>query len=309
MKNLEATLARFALEHSVNRKGGLSLVLIITRHAGKRKPPYVSEDFLTPQGGQVSGLSSKAVQNVLGDHGISRILAKEAGRTSRGNMQRMKAYLDLLNNLHKEGVLDFARIEKWWVERVREYFATKPLKMKIDPSKSLRSIVGDLVEAAFARQKESKGTMVAGAVLQHLVGAKLEIALPKATVEHHGFSVADASTARKGDFLVGDAAIHVTTAPTEALIRKCSENLADNLRPIIVTSESGAGGAAALAKDANVAERIDILEIEQFVATNVYEWGSFEQGQRPVSVRELIEVYNRIVDKCETDPNLKILIG
>jgi Domain of unknown function (DUF4928) len=78
---------------------------------------------------------------------------------------------------------------------------------------------------------------------------------------------------------------------------------------VIVTTQSGAGGAGALARNAGIADRIDILEIEQFLATNVYEWSKFEQAQRPLSVRELVERYNRIVDHSETDPSLKISIG
>jgi len=79
--------------------------------------------------------------------------------------------------------------------------------------------------AAFNRQKEMPGMMVAGAVMQHLVGAKLEIMSVDVSIEHRGFSVADSPGGHKGDFLVHDAAIHVTTAPTEALIRKCQDNL------------------------------------------------------------------------------------
>ncbi len=184
-----------------------------------------------------------------------------------------------------------------------------PFRLKIDPSKSLRSIVAELMAAAFSRQRECQGTMVAGAVMQHLVGAKLEIALPEAQIEHKGFSVADAPGGRKGDFLVGDTAIHVTTAPTEALIRKCCDNLNENLRPVIITTQSGAGGAGALAKNANVDDRVDILEIEQFVATNVYEWSKFEHTQRPVRVRDLVDAYNRIIEHAETDPSLKIVVG
>ena len=151
--------------------------------------------------------------------------------------------------------------------------------------------------------------MVAGAVMQHLVGAKIETALPKAKIKHEGFAVADAPAGRKGDFLIGDTAIHVTTAPTEALIRKCCDNLSQNLRPLIITTQSGVGGAIALAKNADIAERIDILEIEQFVATNVYEWSAFQQAKRTLTVRQLVDAYNRIIDQCETDPSLKIAMG
>ncbi len=185
----------------------------------------------------------------------------------------------------------------------------KPLGLKVDPLKSTRCIVSDLIEAAFARQRECPGVMVAGAVMQHLVGAKIATALPDVKIKHEGFSVADAPSGRKGDFLIGDTAIHVTTAPTEALIKKCRDNLAQNLRPLVITTQNGMEWAATLAKDANIADRLDILEIEQFIATNIYKWSAFQQTKRSVTVRQLVEAYNRVIDQCETDPSLKISMG
>ncbi len=308
-KKLYEQLETFRIEKGVNSKGPLCVALVVTRNASKREPPYVPKIFLTPQGGQVAGLGRAAVQAILEDYGIVRVLAEEGGRTSRGSIKRMKAYLELLNSLHTERLLDFKAIEEWWIQHVKAYFAAKPFKLKLDPSKSLRNMISELMETAFDRQKECGGTMIAGAVMQHLVGAKLELALPDGHLEHQGFSVADAPGGRKGDFLIGDTAVHVTTAPSEALIRKCLANLNENLRPLIITTESGAGGAVALAKNANLADRIDILEIEQFVAANVYEWSRFEHAQRPVSVRELAATYNRIVEQVETDPSLKIIVG
>jgi len=309
MSKLESRLEAFASQHKIRGKGPLSLVLVLSRKASERKPPFSADVFLTPQGGQVAGLGRGAVQAILADHGIDRVLAEEGGRTSRGSIQNMRAYVDFLNELTGEKLLDFPAIEKWWINRVREFFRSKPFSLKADSSKSIRSIVADLIDAAFARQRECPGAMVAGAVMQHLVGAKIETALPEAKIKHEGFSVADAPAGRKGDFLIGDTAIHVTTAPTEALIRKCSDNLAQNIRPLIITTQSGTGGAAALAKNADVAERIDILEIEQFIATNVYEWSAFQQAKRTLTVRQLVDAYNRIIDQCETDPSLKIAMG
>lgn len=308
MSKLHDRLATFTLEAGIHGRGPLSVVLVLTRKASMGEPPYFEKDYLTPRAGQVAGLGRAAVQSILSDYGITRILAEEAGRTSRGSIQRMKAYVAFLNDLARDGLLDFKAIEQWWIDRVHEFFASQPFKLKIDDSRSLRSIVADLIEAAFSRQRECPGTMVAGAVLQHLVGAKLEIAVPDAEITHNGFAVADAPRKRKGDFLVGDTAIHVTTAPNEALIRKCCTNLDENLRPLVITTERGAGGAYALAKNANVADRIEILEIEQFVATNVLERSGFKTAARPVTVGDLVACYNKIVSQHENDPSLIITI-
>lgn len=308
-KTLNEHLEKFRADHGINSKGPLCVVLVVTRAASKQNPPYTPDDFLTPQRGQVAGLGRAAVQAILEDHGITRVLAEEGGRTSRGSIKRMREYLELLNSFHDKGLLDFPAIERWWVDRVKAHFASMPFRLKIDPSRSLRSIVAELIEAAFTRQRECPGTMVAGAVIQHLVGAKLELALPETRIKHKGFSVADAPGGRKGDFLIGDSAIHVTTAPTEALIRKCRDNLDEDLRPVVITTERGAGGAGALARNAGIEHRIDILEVEQFVATNVCEWSRFEHRQRPVTVRDLVNSYNRIIKQTETHPSLKIAVG
>ena len=121
--------------------------------------------------------------------------------------------------------------------------------------------------------------------------------------------MADAPGGRKGDFLVGDTSIHVTTAPSEALIRKCRDNLNESLRPVIITTQGGAGGADALAKDADIDDRIDILEIAQFIATNIYELSGFEHAKRTVKIKDIVDAYNCIIEQTETDPSLKISIG
>lgn len=307
--DLERALSSFCDERRMQGKGALSLALVLTRRASMSEMPLDPQDFLTRQGGQVSGMGKSAVQSILREHGIDRVLAEEAGRTSRGSIARMHAYLEFLNRLHSEGPLDFGAVERWWIERVKEYFASKPFKLRLDPSKSLRHAVHELLDSAFDRQREMPGMMLAGAMMQHLVGARLELMSLGVPIEHWGFSVADSPGGRKGDFLVHDVSIHVTTAPTEALLRKCLENLDQGLRPLIITTGSGMGGAHALARNAGLADRIDILEIEQFMATGVYERSGFRQADRSASVTALIERYNRIVEMSESDPSLKIAIG
>lgn len=298
-------LKAFDDQHIGLSKGSLSLVLILTRNAKAKGFPLDKAEFVTARGGQVAGLGGPAVKRILNDHGVERILSTEGGRTSRGNMERMGAYIDVLNALSAQGLLNLENAERYWVERTQAYFDALPFTFKLDPARSLRACVRDLLAQAIARQREVKGTMYAGAVMQHLVGAKLDY-VTKGTATHHGFSVADAPSNRSGDFLIGDVAIHVTTAPGEALIRKCQGNLSLGLRPLIVTTEDGVGGAKALSKQAGMDDRLDIIEIEQFIATNVYEWSVFQRDARPTAVQDIIERYNRIVTAVESDPSLRI---
>lgn len=306
---LNARLSRFAADQNIASKGPLSMVLVITRRASGCELPLDEDMFVTKRAGQVAGLGEGAVQQILAEHGITRVLAKEGGRTSRGNMGRMQAYVRFLNDLAADGLLDFDLIEAWWIARVRDYFAGQPLQLRADPALSLRRVIADLMGSARERQAECPGTMVEGAVMQHLVGAKLQICFPDAVIDHRGFSVADEAGGVGADFAIGDAAIHVTTAPTDALLAKCRTNLANGLRPVIITTKGGVYAAEAFASSAGIPDRVDMLDIEQFLATNVYEWSGFEQSARTTSLDELIATYNNIIDSCETDPSLKIAMA
>ncbi|WP_372847207.1 DUF4928 family protein [Pontiella sp.] len=203
---------------------------------------------------------------------------------------------------------DFEKIEKWWVARVKDFFIGKPFKIKMDLSKSVRTLVRGVLSQAERRQKDAGGTAYVGAVMQHLVGAKLELFLDEA-LEHNGFSVADAPTKRNGDFQIENVVIHVTQTPTESLIQKCVDNLSSNLSPLIVTSHKGAISAENLADAENIADRIDVLEIEQFIATNILEISRFARESRKVTVEQLVEKYNAIIAAHETDPSLSLIIG
>ena len=93
-------------------------------------------------------------------------------------------------------------------------------------------------------------------------------------LEHNSFSTADSPGKRVGDFLVNDVAIHVTTAPEEAVINRCIENLNDGYMPILITIRNAVAVAEGLAGNKSLDQRIDIFEIEQFVALNLHEIAS-----------------------------------
>lgn len=139
--------------------------------------------------------------------------------------------------------------------------------------------------------------------------AKLDLILGIGVIDHHSSNTNDQGAGRTGDFDVGDVSIHVSTSPTEALIRKCQENINAARRPVIVTTSRGSVLAEGLAGNARIADRLDVIEFEQFLATNIYEMGQFAPDQRRVKIEELVERYNSIVDAHETDPSLRIEIA
>lgn len=304
--DLQETLKTFTKDRKFNRKGPLSVALVITQQARATGLPLDPAQLLTAGGGQVLGLGRGAVQAILNRHGITRVLASEGGRTSRGSIGNMQEYVALLNQLAQAGVADLDAIEKFWIDRVHEFFAAKPFKIRLDASRSLRTVVRDVIAQAEERQKTTPGVYYAGAVMQHMVGAKLDCALGQGQFEHNSYSTSDQQSGRAGDFFVGDVAIHVTTAPGEAVIERCRDNLNDGFRPVLVTGQRGLTVAEALADNAGLGDRIDVFEIEQFIALNLYELGKFAADGRRVAVSDLVNRYNEIIDDVETDPSLKI---
>jgi hypothetical protein len=218
----------------------------------------------------------------------------------------MQTYVAFLNELATHGTPNLDEIERYWIARVHEFFAAKPFKIRLDASRSLRTVVRDVIAQAEERQKTTPGTQYAGAVLQHLVGAKLDCALGSGNFSHNSFSTSDAQSGRAGDFFIGDVAIHVTTAPGEAVIGRCRDNLNDGYRPVLVTMQRGLTVAEALADNAGIGDRVDVFEIEQFIALNLYELAKFAAEGRRVAIGDLVTRYNEIVDDFETDPSLKI---
>jgi len=143
-------------------------------------------------------------------------------------------------------------------------------------------------------------------LLRHLTGAILDHIPGIGVIQHHSFSVADPSTERSAEFHVNNIAIHVTTHPTEALIRKAAANLKGGLKPLVITLTDGVTGANYFLKGTAWADRVDALDVAQFLTANVYERSLFQAGECKVTLRGIIERYNEIVAECETDPVLRI---
>src|SRR5579872_4677295 len=124
-------LKEFTAQRSFRGKGPLSVALVVTQHARTMGLPLLPEKLLTEGGGQVLGLGKGAVQAVLKRHGIDRVLASEGGRTSRGSLHNMREYVAFLNELKKRTDVDLDVIEAFWIDRVHEFFAGKPFKIKL----------------------------------------------------------------------------------------------------------------------------------------------------------------------------------
>ena len=299
-------VSEFQTVYKTATKGPLSLLIQLTRIIRSKSFPLNPDDFLTENKGQVAGLGGANLKKILSEHGITQTLASEGGRTSRGNIGLMIKYVEFLNEWHENEDVDLEAIESYWAEQIREYFRNQPFTLMVDPSRTIGASFEELFEQARKRQKQNPGTQYLGAIVQHLVGAKLSVILPADKFHVYGASVADSPTNRSGDFVISSTILHCTTAPGEPLIQKCKANIRAGCLPIIITIYDRVKTALDLAADAGLSGRIEVWDIQQFLSTNISEHSLFDGATRNSKLADIIEKYNEIIAKVETDPSLRI---
>lgn len=303
---MRADLLHFQSEKNVTTKGPLALVVQLTDALRKRVRPWDADDFLTKNQGQVAGLGGGNLKKILARYGITRTLASEGGRTSRGNIKLMREYIDFMNDASERVPIDIDGIQGFWVEQVKAYFGSQPFTLSGDMSRTVSGNFDALFKQAQRRQEANPGTQYLGTLLQHLVAAKLSIIMPADSFAIRGASVADAPLEHGGDFVINDTVIHCTTSPSNPLISKCAANLEAGARPVIITLLDRVQTALSLAVDAGLKGRVEVWDVQQFLATNINEHGLFGSAERNAQIGSIVDAYNSIVDTVESDPSLRI---
>ena len=75
-------------------------------------------------------------------------------------MGLMIKYVDFLNAWNAEEAVDFAIVEDFWAEQVREYFRNQPFVLTADTSKTIGANLDDLFEQAKkASEAERRNTV------------------------------------------------------------------------------------------------------------------------------------------------------
>lgn len=308
---LERSLKQLHKDLDIPGKGSLGVVLIVTKQAIRMGLPLDPSTLVTESGTQVKGLSGSSANAILRKHGVERSLGTEVGRTSRGSVVKMQKYVDALNKLHHTMQLtprDLEEIEAYWAKQTALFFASQPFLLRIDEALSLQACISDLLDQAIKKQRETKGTKYVGALIHYLVGAKIRMFAPE--VAARSFAAADESSGVAGDYVVEDLSFHVTTLPTEHLMRKCAENLDAAMRPVIVTMQASVESTYVTAQSAGVSRRIEVWDVVQFISTNVYEGKIREELPRATLLENLITNYQSVlIDAGETDASLSILLN
>ncbi|HRD32513.1 MAG TPA: DUF4928 family protein [Fimbriimonadaceae bacterium] len=284
-------------------KGTIAGALVVLESL-KRECDLSIESHTASGGSQIIGASGAAVKHILESYQESREFVSEGGRTNRGLRGDIK---NLLNHLATEQIDQLSEPERlallcdaqrYLVDRVRDWHSRQRLKVTYNESHTTREFVSSIL--ALAREKQQQGP-----VAQYLVGAKLQIRFPHLDIDNDSYSTADSQLGRKGDFMVGDTAFHVTVSPMDKVYDRCRENLSSGLRTYLLVP--GSILQAAQTNASSVADgRISVESIESFVGGNVDELAQFSKSELLLQVRELIRTYNARVDAVEIDKGMLI---
>jgi hypothetical protein len=273
----------------------------------KGKYPLDDRDLDTG-GGQVPGLSGANVQRILKDHGIEKKYSSMGGRTTRSStpiaralIEKLDKHVDLGSLTDDERAQVAEAVELWLVDQVRAYFARKKLEVEIDLTKPGPVIVEDILRAAYEKK-------IGGPVAQHLVGAKLARRFPGRNIQNYPATAPDEQLQREADFLVENAAFHVSVAPTSDHLQRCVENLVQGRQPYLIVPAAQVAKARAFAEDKKIERKVAIVAIETFVGQNIDEMGEFHRGKVKPEMAAVLNEYNRRVVEVETDQSIQISV-
>lgn len=281
--------------------------LIVSRMMADGMP--ITDERLYSEGkSQVRGLSGSTISKILEQNGETRLFTREGGRTSRGTIFLAAAFRDVLNNTYAlvsepiDEKLTSNQLEAFFTQCVRlDYFDKQRITVELDYSKPVSSVVSDILKAAAERSDKPTG-----AVLQHLIGAKLQLRFPDVKIGNDRANAADLHTDREGDFQVGTTAFHVTTAPMEKLISRCAENKRAGYRPVILTLESKVIAARQMADNVGMSEHIAVQAAETFIGNNIEEIAIYDGDKIREGLARLIRTYNSRINAIEIDKSLMI---
>jgi hypothetical protein len=263
-----------------------------------------ADNHISNRGIQIKGVSGAAVASILHRFGETRPFVKEGGRTNRGVLGDIRPLFDKLLELNlgelpkneRNDILE--SFQAFLAERIKVLYKPRKLKLKFDPNLSTWHLIQTLMQEV---TKEGK----AGAVSQHLVGAKLQLRFPTIEIANESVSTADQPTERKGDFFVGDTVFHVTVAPMPLVFEKCRQNIREGFKAYLIVPAAKLGAAREMGEQF-CNGHVAVESLESFVSQNIDELSTFSRDHLKTSLVRLIELYNQRVDAVEIDKSLMI---
>ncbi len=264
--------------------------------------PLARKDFITARNQVRTG--GPLIRKILERNGEHRRFTAEGGRTTRATVPAAEGLVKSLNSIEaladlsaKERTQVVNNLQSWLAKRVSAFLNQQAIEIEVNLSKPSTHIVADILAAADTK---------AGAVAQHLVGAKLAVRFPNLDIANFSYTTADQQLRRPGDFVVSDSVFHVTVAPMPPVFHKCEDNLRNGFRPMLVVPESRLQAARQMADAIEVLDKVGIFSVESFIGQNLEELGGFAKDKLAGCFKSLLAKYNERVKCAEVDRSFLI---
>lgn len=267
--------------------------------------PISEERLMSREKSQVRGLSGNSIAKILENHGETREFTREGGRTSRKTLPKAQKFAEIINNVDFSGAptkeISF-QLEEYFTKKAQlDFFDKQTINVAIDPKKPASQIISDILLEVSKRSDKPTGV-----VLQHLVGAKLELRFPDSQIGRDKASTADVQTGREGDFQIKDTAFHVTVSPMEKLMNRCKNNIDQGFRPVVIVPERRVLAAKQLTEVAEISDRVNVIQAESYIGTNIEELATYDSNKIQEGIARLIRRYNQRIEAVELDKSLRI---
>ena len=262
----------------------------------------IEEEALFSKGGELKG-SRSGLSGVFRRYGIPPRFLKEATTRQAHQDARILAeelkYGKILNKLSasarerelRDGIALL-------VSRANEWLSKQPIKVNCDRQLSPLVWVGSILERAKGRS--------GGVVEQHLIGAKLQERYPELKVPNYPGHAGDVQTKRSSDFPLLKVDYHVTATDGKEAIARCRENVESGTHPVLLVPKRHVTKAQVYAEIAGISDRVSVMSIEDFITQNIIEIATQENEEFFVTLKRIIDEYNRRLAEVETDMSLKI---
>ncbi len=248
----------------------------------------------------------------LGREDLIPTFGGEAGRTSTGTKRAGLGIIKIINSftssvdldkLQTIGIQVVDRINDLVVEELDKHAELGGIEVPYQQTETIGAFISKLINYQVGKP---------GAVLQHLVGAKLELRFRDAdglNVVHHKSSTADIQTNRFGDFDISNSVIHVTKSPTQDHFMKAYENAKSGRTTYILIPENKLGMVSATVDiDPLYKNKVNVYSIEQFISQNIDELSFFQKEISLCSLNDMLDIYNDLIERYENDNSLKVVI-
>ena len=264
----------------------------------------------------IKGHTSNKIKLALSKLGKPELIPNsggEAGRTSTGTKRAGLGIIEIVNSFTRRGedhssilaigeqVVDL--LNGFVVEQLLKHAEIGGIEISYVQSETIGAYVSKLINYPVSKP---------GAVLQHLVGAKLEMryrSQPEINIAHHSSATADLQTNRLGDFDIGNSVIHVTKSPTVDHFQKAYQNAKSGRTVYVLIPENKLGMTAATVDiDSSYKSKVNVYSIEQFITQNIDELSLFRKEISLVSLLDMLKIYNQLVQEYENDNSLKIVL-